>query len=389
MTSVAELFDDLLKRDEQREEDGFAKKIKIRRVLAGRNKVVIVPFVEEEKLIHGEFEPTGEHGQDLAGQGKGEVGEVIGRMPIQGGGGEGGDSGDDPDSGAGEGEGEHGTETDAYQLGKELSEKLRLPNLKDKGKKVPTDEYTYDLTDRHRGSGQVLDRKATLIRVVESNIALGRVGINNIDPAKLVVGPQDKIFRVLSKEKVWKSPSEVFLLRDYSGSTEGEITEIILAQHLKLYACIVYWHEKLVTPRFILHDTVAREVTARVYFSATSRGGTFIPAGYQKISEIVEKENLARNKNIYVFQGTDGDDGDREGKEAIPEIQKMLGYVNRMGVSVFKTDPEGESKTIFEKYIEKGGFLDQKALFRMHLLPNRDVTDEENEEAIKALVAQD
>ena len=52
---MAESFDDLLKRDEQREEDGFTKKIKIRRVLAGRDKVVVVPFVEEEKLIHAEF----------------------------------------------------------------------------------------------------------------------------------------------------------------------------------------------------------------------------------------------------------------------------------------------------------------------------------------------
>src|SRR3989344_3697187 len=212
---MAELFDDLLKRDEQREEDGFAKKIKIRRVLAGRNKVVVVPFVEEEKLIHGEFEPTGEHGQDLAGQGKGELGEVIARAPLQGYGEEDGD-------GDGEGEGEHGIETEAYQLGKELSEKLNLPNLKDKGKKVPTDEYTYDLTDRHRGSGQVLDIKATLIRVVRSNIALGRGDVGNIDPAKLIVGPQDTIYRVLSKEKVWKSPAVVFFLRDYSGSMLGD-----------------------------------------------------------------------------------------------------------------------------------------------------------------------
>src|SRR3989344_9077045 len=147
---MAESFDDLLKRDEQREEDGFAKKIKIRRVLACRDKIVVVPFVEEEKLIHGEFDPTGEHGQDLAGHGEGEIGDVIIQSPLQGCSEEEGDSGDDSDSGAGEGEGEHGIETEAYQLGKELSERLDLPNLKDNGKKIPTDEYIYDLTDRHR-----------------------------------------------------------------------------------------------------------------------------------------------------------------------------------------------------------------------------------------------
>ena len=386
---MAESFDDLLKRDEQREEDGFAKKIKIRRVLAGRDKIVVVPFVEEEKLIHGEFDPTGEHGQDLAGQGKGEVGEVIGRAPLQGYDEEDDDAGDDPDSGTGEGEGKHGIETDAYQLGKELSEKLQLPNLKDRGKKIPTDEYTYDLTDRHRGSGQVLDIKATLIRVVRSNIALGRVDVGNIDPAKLIVGPQDKIYRVLSKEKVWKSPAVVFFLRDYSYSMIGNPTTAVISQHLMTFSWLLFQHEKLVIPRFIVHDTEAKEVSVGRYFRVNSGGGTYIPSAYKLLNEIVESEGLARSYNIYVFQGTDGDDGDSDGKEAIPKIQKILGYVNRMGVSVFKRKPESESKTIFEKYIEKGGFPGQKALFRMHLLPNRDVTDEENEGAIRALVAQD
>ena len=50
-----ESFDDLLKRDEQREKDGFPKKIKIRRILIGPKKVISVPYVEEEKLIHGDF----------------------------------------------------------------------------------------------------------------------------------------------------------------------------------------------------------------------------------------------------------------------------------------------------------------------------------------------
>ncbi len=98
---------------------------------------------------------------------------------------------------------------------------------------------------------------------------------------------------------------------------------------------------------------------------------------------------MARGYNIYVFQGTDGDDGDRGGEKTTPEIKKILGYVNRMGVSVFKRDPGSENKTVFEQYVEKGDFLGQKTLFRMHLMSNENVTDEENEEAVKALVAQD
>ena len=387
-----ESFDELLKRDEQRKQDGFKKKIKIRRILTGRGKIILAPFVEEEKLIHGDFEPIGEHGEDEAGHGEGEIGDVILEEPILGSSENDGDDGDgdeeDDNPRAGDGEGEHGITTEAFKLGKELSEKLNLPNLKNKGKKIPTDQYIYDLTDRHRGSGQFLDKKETLKRVVKSNIALGRIDKNCIDTGKLIVGPQDKVHRVLSREKVWKSPAVVFFLRDYSGSMYGDPTQAVTEQHLMIYSWLLFQHEKLLIPRFIVHDTVAREVSVRRYFTESSGGGTFIPSGYRKITEIVESEGLSRDYNVYVFQGTDGDDDD-DGEEAIPEIEKILGYVNRMGVSVLKGPYGGDKKNIFEKYIEAGKFLERKDLFRMHIMPGHGVTDEQNYEAIKALIAQD
>ena len=81
-------------------------------------------------------------------------------------------------SGAGPGQGEsgpHEMESSAYDLGRILTEQFELPNLKDKGKKRSLTRYTYDLTDRHRGFGQLLDKKATLRQIVETNIALGNV----------------------------------------------------------------------------------------------------------------------------------------------------------------------------------------------------------------------
>src|SRR3989338_5102547 len=82
-------LDDLLGIDDQREKDGFPKKIKIGRVLAGPSKIIMVPYVEEEKLIHGEFEAKieDEDNEDIgenAGHGEGEVGDVIGESPIPG-----------------------------------------------------------------------------------------------------------------------------------------------------------------------------------------------------------------------------------------------------------------------------------------------------------------
>lgn len=274
-------------------------------------------------------------------------------------------------------------------MGKELSEKFKLPNLKDKGKKVPTDEYTYDLTDRHRGSGQLLDKMATLRSIVKTNYCLGIYDQDNIDPSEFVFGPNDKVYRILSKEKVWKSMAIVFFLRDYSGSMGGEPTRAVVNQHMMIYSWLLYQYNKLVIPRFVVHDYVAKEVSAFQYFRQQAGGGTLIASGYKKINEIVEGEGLARQYNIYVFQGTDGDDFDRNGEQALPEINKILGYSNRMGVSVLKYPWWGERDNTFETYVKKSGLIEKRDLFRMHVMSSVDVTEEKNAYAVKVLISQD
>ncbi|MDP2676529.1 MAG: DUF444 family protein [bacterium] len=384
-------FEDLLKKDKEREKDGFKRKIKIRKILAGSDRIIVVPYAEEEKLVHGGVKPQNENGDlgEEVGHGDYAVGDVIGQFPLFG------EDGDDGDGDEGEGEGgkgdeDHSIESAAYELGKELAERFQLPNLKDKGKKVPTNEYIYDLTDKHQGSGQVLDKKATLKKIVTTNIALGRLDKDAVDTSKLIAAPRDKIFRVLSREKVWKSQAIVFFVRDYSGSMWGEPTKAIVNQHLMIYAWLLVQYEKLVVPRFIVHDHDAHEVTVDDYFTKKASGGTYIASAYKKINEIVEGEALERDYNIYVFQGTDGEDGDTaDGDAALPELRKILRYVNRMGVSVLRHAAYGTSESRFEEYLKKGGILDLTDIFRMHSMPSAGVTEEENVEAIRTIISQD
>ena len=128
-------------------------------------------------------------------------------------------------TGAGQGEGEnHEVGSTAYELGKLLTEKFKLPNLKDKGKKRSLTRYTYDLTDKHRGFGQLLDKKATLRKMVETNINLGNLpDVGNIDPTRFIISPNDLVYRILSREKDYESQAMVFFLRDYSGSMAGKL----------------------------------------------------------------------------------------------------------------------------------------------------------------------
>ena len=347
-TAGIHTVDELLERDKRREEDGFPRKIRVGRMIkpgkGDKDKIVIIPTTVEEKFIHDrsfrmeEEDPSG-------GTGEGEEGEVIGEQPVREESGEGG---------AGEGEGgPHEMESSAYDLGKVLTEQFELPNLKEKGKKRSLTHYSYDLTDRNRGVGQVLDKKATLKEIVETNIALGNLpDRENIDPTRFIISPRDMIYRILSREVDYESQALVFFLRDYSGSMLGNPTELVVSQHVLIYSWLLYQYARQVESRFILHDTDAKEVPDfYTYYNSRVAGGTKVASAYRLVNEIVQKEGLARDYNIYVFHGTDGDDWDKDGKEMIPELKTMLTYANRVGITIVESSFRSDGKSEVEKYI--------------------------------------
>ena len=359
-------LDELLERDRQREEDGFKRKIRIGRIVkpgtGGKEKIIVVPTTVEEKLVHDEpsFDPQTGEGEPSSGTGEGEEGDIIGEQPVRP------DQGEGEGDGAGEGEGEgqggeHEFESSAYELGKVLSQDFQLPNLQDKGKRRALSRYVYDLTDKNRGTGQILDKKATLKQIVQTNIALGRIpDINDIDPGQFIISPQDLVYRILSKEKEYESQAMVFFLRDYSGSMGGKVTEAVVSQHVMLYSWLLYQYDRQVETRFILHDTQAREVEDFYkYHSYKVAGGTKVHTAFELVNNIVAQEGLDRDYNIYVFHGTDGDDWDKDGASTLEQIEKMVRYAARIGISIVEHSYVGTGQTEVEKYLKKSGVLEK------------------------------
>ena len=384
--SLSNSIDDLIARDIQREKDGFPRKVRIGKMIKpsqdGDEKVVVVPTTVEEKLLHDQIRANEEEAEGEGGSGEGEEGEIIGEQPIreeQGG-----------EGGAGQGEGgSHETESNAYDMGRILTEQFQLPNLKDKGKKRSLTRFTYDLTDRNRGFGQILDKKATLRQLLETNIALGRIkGGEKVDPGKLLISPADRIYRILSQEKDYESQAVVFFVRDYSGSMHGKPTELVVTQHVLIYSWLIYQYENQVETRFILHDTEAREVKDfHSYYNLRVAGGTQIASAYKMVNTIVEEENLERDYNIYVFHGTDGDDWDTSGKETIPALEKMLSYANRVGITVAENGYGISGSTEVEKYLKKSRLLEEKkSLLRLDVM-KKDSDEPRVIEGIKRLIS--
>jgi uncharacterized protein len=379
-------IDELLERDKLREKDGFPRKIRVGRLVKPRKgdkeKIIVVPTTVEEKFLHekrlapAENEPSG-------GSGQGEEGEVIHEQPVH-----------DPETqgGAGSGQGDggqHEMESNAYDLGKILTEHFELPNLKDKGKKRSLSRYTYDLTDKNRRFGQIIDKKATLRKIVETNIILGNLpDMGHIDPTGFLISPSDRIYRILSREKDYDSQAVVFFLRDYSGSMLGKPTELIVSQHVLIYSWLLYQYAMQVESRFILHDTEAKEVDDfYTYYNSKVAGGTRVASAFRLVNDIVEKENLAADYNIYIFHGTDGDDWDREGQESIPELNRMLTYANRVGITIAEHPGSAGNETEVEQYLKKSKLLDEKPnLFRLNVM-QQDADETRIIEGIKSLIS--
>ncbi len=383
-TTCLRSLDELLERDKLREDDGFPRKIRVGRLIkpgkGGKDKVVVVPTTVEEKFVHDSIKAPQEEGR-AGGSGEGEEGEVIGEQPVH-----------DPNaSGSGPGQGgdaNHEMESSAYDLGKILTEKFQLPNLKDKGKKRSLTRYTYDMTDRHKGTGQLLDKKATLRKIVETNIHLGNIpDVNDIDPGGFLISPNDKVYRILSREKDYESQAMVFFLRDYSGSMTGKPTELVVSQHVMIYSWLLYQYAKQVESRFILHDSEAKEVPDfYTYYNSRVAGGTKVASAFRLVNEIIEKENLVQDYNIYAFHGTDGDDWDTGGKETVPEIKKLLWYANRLGITIAQSTYTS-GKTEVEKYLKTSKLLDeQPKLIRLDVM-KEDADEPRLIEGIKKLIS--
>jgi hypothetical protein len=94
------------------------------------------------------------------------------------------------------------------------------------------------------------------------------------------------------------------------------------------------------------------------------------------VNEIVEKDNLARDYNIYIFHGTDGDDWDTDGSKTIPELRTMLGYSSRIGITVAKSSFQTDTYTTLERYMHDTRILNEHpSLIRMDLVRENDSED--------------
>lgn len=375
-------LDELMARDNQREEDGFERKIKLGKIVRpsknGSDEIIIVPSTIETKFYH-DNSPNNEEDQ-FGGTGSEEEGTVIGEQNNK--------PKSEEGSGKGPGNGDekgHDLNSDAYNLGKVLTEYFNLPRLKQKGMKKSISQYSYELTDLNKGFGQLIDKKQTLKRIIKTNILLDNIP-NKAKPdlSKLFHSPQDTVYKILSREISYETEAIVFFMRDYSGSMQGAPSEVVLTQHLFLYSWLMYQYNKRVKTRFILHDTQATEVDDfNTYYRSNVAGGTKIYPAFELVNSIIESEQLHLSKNIYVFYGSDGDDWKDNKNNLVNEIKKLSKYANRIGIFVARNSGN-DNPTSLENTIEESNILSElQDKLKITQINSRNFTENQIIESIK------
>ncbi len=288
---------------------------------------ITIPHIDLPKFRYGGGKGGG------VGQGDGDVGDPV--AP--------GDEGDQPGEGdqAGDKPGEHGIDVEfsLEELLEMMSDEWELPNIKPKGKRlVESDKFTYHGL-RRVGPKALLSRRRTFKEAYFRSIASGhfRPGEKmDFYPIK-----KDRRYRSWTYEPEPVENALIFFMRDYSGSMTEEKTQLLRTTDWIVDLWLTA-HYKGVERVYIVHDTDAKVVTEEEYYGTSTGGGTMISSGYGKIAELIETEYNPHEWNVYIFQGTDGENWGGDSEECVKILEeRIMEHLNMLAINIVKPSNYG------------------------------------------------
>ncbi|MEE9311505.1 MAG: DUF444 family protein [Planctomycetota bacterium] len=229
------------------------------------------------------------------GQGKGEVGDAMGKDGQPG----------DGNGEAGEQVGEHVLEVDVSlaELAEIMGEELELPNIEPKGKDQIRTEKSRYVGIRRVGPESLRHFKRTYKQALFRQIASG-----TYDPMNPIIIPEreDRRYRAWENKPVPENSAVLIYMMDVSGSMGEEQKEIVRIEAFWLDTWLRSQY-KNIQSIYIVHDAEAREVDEHTFFHLRESGGTKISSAYRLCSDIIKERFNPTEWNIYPFHFSDGD----------------------------------------------------------------------------------
>jgi sporulation protein YhbH len=271
----------------------------------GKDKVSIpIPHIDIPRFRFNSEQKGG------VGQGNGDVGDPLGPGEEQPGQGK-----------AGQGEGEHALEVEVSieELAEILGEELELPDIEPRGDSKINQAHKRFTGIRRVGPESLRHFKRTYREALKRQIITGTF---DLDDPIVIPNPSDKRYRS------WKTTEEpianavIIYMMDVSGSMGDEQKEIVRIESFWIDAWLTKQYKGLES-RFIIHDSVAREVDRETFFSTRESGGTMISSAFKLCKSIIEADYPPDEWNIYPFHFSDGDNWSMDDTIACVEILKQ------------------------------------------------------------------
>lgn len=250
-----------------------------------------------------------------AGQGKGNVGDVIARDSERGDGSE--QPGDQP------GEQVYEAEISVEELTRMMLEDLALPWLEEKDQReITTTSYHFDEV-RRKGSMANIDKKRTLLENLKRHAA-------HQEPKVGAFRDADLRFKVWSVREEYHSNAAVYLLMDRSGSMTTEKKYIAKSFFFWLVRFLRLKY-KTVDTVFIAHDTEAQIVPEHDFFTISNSGGTMCSSAYRVALEHIQQTHPKSRWNNYVFHFSDGDNWEEDNRRCQELVTELLDHSAMVG----------------------------------------------------------
>lgn len=267
-------------------------------------------------LEHARFRLAEGRVETGAGQGQGQPGDILRHAE------------DDDDD-----EGQHGTggnEDGEVKLLLEFSideimdwlwDDLRLPDLQPVSSHAIQDtELVREGWDR-RGARSRFDRRRTLKEAIK------RRAVQD-DP--LPFTDEDLRFRQLVSRPRPASSALIFFVIDVSASMTQ--LERKLAKSFFFFALQgLRRRYAKVAARFIAHTTQAWEFAEGDFFQVSGIGGTIASSGFRLALDIIRRERLAGQTNLYLFYASDGENFTEDRGATHHSLKELAGMLNYIG----------------------------------------------------------
>lgn len=293
------------------------------------------------------------------GSGPGENGQAIGPGPNDGGVGQAGDA-----------PGEHIMEVEIglMELAEMMGEQLRLPRIQPKGQSNIVDMKDRYTNVRQTGPESLRHFKRTFKQSLKRQVASG---IYDPDDPLIVPIREDRRYRSWTSLPTPRSAAVLIYVMDVSGSVTDEQKAIVRNEAFWIDTWMKSQFKDL-EKRYVIHDTVAREVDEHTFYHTRESGGTRISSAYKLADEIVRKNYPLEDWNIYVMQFSDGDNWGEDNAQCITLLkEKILPAANQLAyvqvhspygtgefLRLLKSEFGGDERLALSEVRDRDGIMD-------------------------------